>query len=198
MCDKRTRFHGKKGVRSKTSLLFFYLPDRIFGRRQHSPPPPPAPVGERTGFMLKGKKERFCEEYIIDYDATKAAIRAGYSEKSAYNQGSRLLKNDEVAARVRELQEIYNKERCFANKDRVLKELWDTYEHASRAEPAMEWNADEHRYVPTGEYVFDGKTASKCLELIAKTNGMLTEKIESNIKGEGLSVNIKVVGQNGD
>ena len=149
-------------------------------------------------FMLKGKRERFCNEYIIDYDATKAAIRAGYSEKSAYNQGSRLLKNDEVAARVRELQEIYNKERCFANKDRVLKELWDTYEHASRAEPAMAWDANEHRYVPTGEYVFDGKTASKCLELIAKTNGMLTEKIESNIKGEGLSVNIKVVGQNGD
>lgn len=198
MCDKRTRFHGKKGVRSKTSLLFFYLPGRIFGRRQHSPPPPPAPVGERTDLMLKGKKERFCEEYIIDYNATNAAIRAGFSEKSAYNQGSRLLKNDEVAARVRELQEIYNTERCFANKDRVLKELWDTYEHASRAEPAMEWSFDEHRYVPTGEYVFDGKTASKCLELIAKTNGMLIEKHENKFEGEGLTMNIRVVDKNGD
>lgn len=198
MCDKRTRFHGKKGVRSKTSLLFFYLPGRIFGRRQHSPPPPPAPVGERTDLMLKGKKERFCEEYIIDYNATNAAIRAGYSEKSAYNQGSRLLKNDEVAARVRELQEIYNKERCFASKDRVLKELWKTYEHASRAEPAMAWDANEHRYVPTGEYVFDGKTTSNCLELIAKMNGMLIEKHENKFEGEGLSVNIRVVDKNGD
>ena len=35
---------------------------------------------------LSGKEERFCQEYIVDYNATKAAIRAGYSERSAETQ----------------------------------------------------------------------------------------------------------------
>ena len=46
------------------------------------------------------KRARFCEEYVIDCNATQAALRAGYSERSAYAQGSRLLKDDEVKERV--------------------------------------------------------------------------------------------------
>ena len=50
------------------------------------------------------KRARFCEEYVIDCNATQAALRAGYSERSAYAQGSRLLKDDEVKERVEELR----------------------------------------------------------------------------------------------
>lgn len=42
------------------------------------------------------KQKRFCQEYLIDLNATQAAIRAGYSEKSAYSVGQRMLKNVEV------------------------------------------------------------------------------------------------------
>ena len=45
---------------------------------------------------LEPKQRRFAEEYCIDFNATQAAIRAGYSEKTAYSQGSRLLKNVEI------------------------------------------------------------------------------------------------------
>ena len=42
------------------------------------------------------KQERFAQEYAVDHNGTQAAIRAGYSEKTAHAQASRLLKNAEV------------------------------------------------------------------------------------------------------
>ena len=50
---------------------------------------------------LNNKKHRlFVAEYMKDFNATKAAIRAGYSAKTAYSQGQRLLKNAEIQAAV--------------------------------------------------------------------------------------------------
>lgn len=46
------------------------------------------------------KQERFIAEYLIDLNATQAAIRAGYSKKTANEQGARLLANASVAAAV--------------------------------------------------------------------------------------------------
>lgn len=59
--------------------------------------------------LKNAKYERFCQEYIIDNNATQAAIRAKYSEKTAYSQGQRLLKNVEVAKRVAYLQSELSK-----------------------------------------------------------------------------------------
>ena len=50
------------------------------------------------------KQQRFADEYLIDLNATQAAIRAGYSERSAEQQGNRLLGNDKVAAYIAEAQ----------------------------------------------------------------------------------------------
>ena len=50
---------------------------------------------------LTPKQELFVREYLVDRNATQAAIRAGYSEKSAHDQGSRLLKHVEVQAALR-------------------------------------------------------------------------------------------------
>jgi phage terminase small subunit len=50
---------------------------------------------------LTEKQARFIAEYLIDLNATKAAIRAGYSEKTAQQQGSRLLLNVVVAAEIK-------------------------------------------------------------------------------------------------
>jgi phage terminase small subunit len=133
---------------------------------------------------LKGMREAFAMEYIVDYNATKAAIRAGYSEDSAASEGSRLLKNAKVAARVRELQEQFNKERCFGDKERVLKELWETYEKATQAVPVMVWDSAKHSYVESGEFSFDGKTATKAMELIGKMSGMFTEKVNIGANAE--------------
>lgn len=52
---------------------------------------------------LTGKRRKFVDQYFLcNMNQTKAAIAAGYSEASAYNQGSRLMKNDEVARAIKE------------------------------------------------------------------------------------------------
>lgn len=70
---------------------------------------------------LNHRQRRFADEYLVDGNATQAAIRAGYSEKTAYSQGSRLLKNDEVLSRVREGQEKLA-ERTQIDAERVMRE----------------------------------------------------------------------------
>jgi phage terminase small subunit len=51
---------------------------------------------------LSAKRRAFVEEYLRDFNATQAAIRAGYSERSADVQGSRLLGNDSVQERIQQ------------------------------------------------------------------------------------------------
>ena len=56
------------------------------------------------------KQQAFVDEYPLDKNATKAAIRAGYSEKTAYSQGQRLLKKVEIKAAIdRKLQQAADK-----------------------------------------------------------------------------------------
>ncbi len=55
--------------------------------------------GSRTQ-CLTARQTRFVEEYLIDLNATQAAVRAGYSEKSAYSLGQRLLKHPDVAKAI--------------------------------------------------------------------------------------------------
>ncbi|MEY8322185.1 terminase small subunit [Lachnospiraceae bacterium 46-61] len=55
------------------------------------------------------KTKAFCTEYLIDCNATQSAIRAGYSKKTAYSVGQRMLKNVEVKKYIDEqLQKLKN------------------------------------------------------------------------------------------
>lgn len=71
---------------------------------------------------LTPKQEAFVREYLIDLNATQAAIRAGYSEKTAYSQGQRLLKNVEIAQAL-ETAMAARSQRTEVTADRVLAEL---------------------------------------------------------------------------
>ncbi len=72
---------------------------------------------------LNPKQERFCQEYIIDLNATQAAIRAGYSEKTASEIGRQNLIKLDISERIAELQSERSK-RTEITQDKVLKELW--------------------------------------------------------------------------
>ena len=71
---------------------------------------------------LTKKNEVFCDEYLIDLNATQAAIRAGYSVESAGSIGSELLKKPEIRARIDRAMAERSK-RTGINADRVLLEL---------------------------------------------------------------------------
>jgi phage terminase small subunit len=71
---------------------------------------------------LTAKQERFVQEYLIDLNATQAATRAGYSAKTAEQQGFQLLKKTLVASAIAAAQQK-RAERTGITQDRVLLEL---------------------------------------------------------------------------
>lgn len=71
---------------------------------------------------MTNKQKRFCEEYLIDLNATQAAIRAGYSSESAYAIGSENMKKPQIRARIDKAIAEQSK-RTGINADRVVREL---------------------------------------------------------------------------
>jgi len=71
---------------------------------------------------LTPKQERFVAEYLIDLNATQAAIRAGYSAKTAPEQASRLLSNVKVSEAVQSAMQA-RAQRTEITQDMVLREL---------------------------------------------------------------------------
>lgn len=68
------------------------------------------------------KQERFVEEYLVDLNGTQAAIRAGYSARTANEQAVRILADVSVQKRLTERMQA-RAERTEITQDRVLKEL---------------------------------------------------------------------------
>jgi len=95
---------------------------------------------------LTAKQQRFVAEYLIDLNATQAAIRAGYSEKTAAEQASRLLTNVKVAEAIQAAMKARS-ERTEINADWVLKrlardataDLADLYTENGVLKPVHEW-----------------------------------------------------------
>ena len=71
---------------------------------------------------LTQKQRRFVQEYLVDLNATQAAVRAGYSERTAHVQGPRLLGNVRVQVAIREALKK-REQRTEITQDRVLTEL---------------------------------------------------------------------------
>jgi phage terminase small subunit len=72
--------------------------------------------------LLNPRQEVFCQKYVIHLNATKAAIQAGYSKKTAQEQSSRLLSNVMIQNRVSELQKALA-DRNKLKADDVINEL---------------------------------------------------------------------------
>jgi phage terminase small subunit len=70
---------------------------------------------------LTDKQKRFCEEYLVDLNATQAAIRAGYSEKTAYSIGDENLRKPEIQTYISGLQNITSN-KLEVTRERVLNE----------------------------------------------------------------------------
>ena len=63
---------------------------------------------------MNEKQKNFAQEYIKDKNATQAAIRAGYSEKTAYSIGQRLLKNVDIKNYINDLLDEVRKENILS------------------------------------------------------------------------------------
>lgn len=121
---------------------------------------------------LNAKQEAFCREYIIDLNGTQAAIRAGYSEKTAQEQSSRLLSNVKVSDRVAELKRERSS-RVQIDADWVLMAAKRVYDRCMQEEPVLEKDGT-HVMCKTesgdiaAAYTFNAAGANKALETIGK------------------------------
>lgn len=101
---------------------------------------------------LTPRQQRFVSEYLVDLNATQAAIRAGYSAKTAKAQGSRLLTNVDVQASIAERQQARSR-RTEISADRVIAE----YARIAFADPRriMSWGPDGVTLLPSASLTAD-------------------------------------------
>lgn len=113
------------------------------------------------------QQAQFVAEYLIDFNATQAALRAGYSPKSAHAQGHRLLKDAEVSKAIEEGMEARMR-RTLVSQDRVVAEL----AKIAFADPrdVMTWGPDGVRFKDSEE--MDAASASIVAEVSETKDGM--------------------------
>ena len=130
---------------------------------------------------MTAKQRRFCDEYLIDLNATQAAIRAGYSEKTARAIGSENLLKPYIKAYID--QRMAEKEaELIADQDEVLRYLTSVLRGESQSEvvvvEGIGMGTSEAR---TMQKAPDEKERLKAAELLGKRYGLYTERIEQDV-----------------
>ena len=166
---------------------------------------------------LTPKQQRFVEEYLIDLNATQAAIRAGYSEKTAKEIGSENLTKPNIAKAIEEAQNK-RQEQTQIDAAYVLKRLveidqmdvLDIMDDQMKIRPVNEWPKVWRQYVVNLENLelSDGEGCFKKikwpdkvknLELLGKhvSVGAFKDKIEhTGANGGPIDLSLKVVFEN--
>lgn len=131
------------------------------------------------------KQAAFIREYLVDLNATQAAIRAGYSERTAGRTGHENLKKPEIAAAIQKAQE----------------------QRAQKLEITAEEVLTNLRLIALGEASFDTVNGLgilvthqpryadrlKAWELIGKHLGMFTERVDVTSDGKPLNIRVEYV-----
>ena len=127
---------------------------------------------------MTDKQKRFCDEYLIDLNATQAAIRAGYSEKTANRIGTENLSKLVVKKYIEERMAEKEK-KLIASQDEVLKYLTSVMRGESQStELVVEGTGDGCSEARTILKEPSEKDRLKAAELLGKRYGLYTEKVD--------------------
>lgn len=116
------------------------------------------------------KQAAFAEEYLIDLNGTQAAIRAGYSARTAHIAAHKLLAKPAIAARVAELKRARS-EALAVDAQWVLEQAVEVYKRCAQAiEPALHPKTRRQLKSEDGRplFTFNSASALRALELIGK------------------------------
>lgn len=123
---------------------------------------------------MNAKQKRFCDEYLIDCNATQAAIRAGYSPKTAYSIGVENLKKPELKTYIDEqLERIHNEKTADAQE--VLEYLTAVMRGQHR-EQTLQLVGDGVQTIT--DIDVSAKERLKAAELIGKRYGMFKDNLD--------------------
>lgn len=137
------------------------------------------------GMKLTAKQERFVQEYLIDLNATQAAIRAGYSRKTAGVIGVENLKKPYIREAIEEKLKQIDDEKTADAKE--IREFWTRVMRGDEKETVLRYDSEGHQ-VET-EISVSMKDRIKASEMLGKSFAMFTDKIDSNVD---MDLNIEV------
>lgn len=154
---------------------------------------------------LSPKQAMFVMEYLIDLNATQAAIRAGYAPRSASTEGARLLANDKVQAYIDDLMDA-RAHRMLISQDKVVRELarvalfdpHQVYDEEGRLRPIRDMPADIRAAISSIKHLSDGSIEVKfwdknsAIDKLMKHMGLF-EKDNRQITGGQKSVKVRFV-----
>ena len=125
--------------------------------------------------VLNPKQKRFCEEYVKDLNGTQAAIRAGYSKKTAKEQASHLLTKINIQQYIKELQEKIQKEN-WLTVDYITSGLKEVFERCKEGYPVFDKDGN------VVSIKMDSAGANRAAELLGKHIGMFVDQKVLTIK----------------
>ncbi len=124
--------------------------------------------------MLTAKQKRFCDEYLVDFNATQAAIRAGYSKKTAPVIGAENLKKPNVQTYIDERM-AEKESKLVATQDEVLQYLTSVLrgEQKEQTFKLVDVGVQEIAEISTST-----KDRLKAAELLGKAYGAFRDKVD--------------------
>lgn len=128
------------------------------------------------------KQERFVKEYLVDCNGTQAAIRAGYSPKTARQIADQLLSKLNIKQKIDEQMQALQKS-TVATVDEVIQYLTSVMRGQSSAEiVVVEGTGDGCSQAKKVQKAPDEKDRLKAAELLGKRYGLFTDKV--NLEGQ--------------
>lgn len=124
---------------------------------------------------LTARQQRFCDEYLIDLNATQAAIRAGYTEKYAHTNAAKLLQNTTIKGFI-ESRMAEKTDELIADQDEVLKYLTAVMRGLSTASVLARTASGAEKVL---EKPPDEKERLRAAELLGKRYGLYTERVDA-------------------
>jgi len=128
---------------------------------------------------LTPKQLRFCLEYLKDFNGTQAAIRAGYSKKTANEQASRLLANVNIQNQIKE-----NNQKVEKSNIMDIQEIQERLTNMARGDLQEEvivvtGDGDGYSSAQVMKKQIGAKDQAKALELLGKANGLFIDKVQN-------------------
>lgn len=160
----------------------------------------PAAAGKTSGAeeALNPRQARFVSEYLIDLNGAKAAVRAGYSERSARQTACRLLGEAAVKAAVGCAMEK-RQERTALSQDEVIQDLRELRDICMGRRKVKVMTIVKNSREGTAEPVevegvmFEPSSANRALELLGRHMRMFTDKMDVVSNGQALQSGVLVV-----
>lgn len=119
---------------------------------------------------LTEKQKQFCNEFIIDFNGTQAAIRAGYSPKTANEQAAQLLAKLSIQEYLKKLIEKRN-ERTKITQDEVVANIVEVMQRCMQAKPVTFLGKQVKDENGNNLWKFDSQGANKALDMLMKHTG---------------------------